>query len=176
MQIVLLLIAAWGLDLFYETAGIMLASALYRRYSGGAHCTAYYRCTLTSLITFLLLAYLVRISFPYLNLAVISSAGLVVLLVAWLKVPVDNPTNPITDPLRREVLRMKSLILAGFLCLLAIALLYLYPLGSAAILMGLLWQSLTLTTPGHIYMSLWDNLFLNIEKILRKGDSYVQQN
>lgn len=175
LQITLLLIAALVLNLFYETAGIILASGLYRRYSGGAHCTAYYRCTLTSIITFLPLAYLVRLSSPYLNLAMIISTSLVLLLITWLKAPIDNPTKPITDPLQRQSLRQKALLMALVLCLIAVGLLFVSPLWSAAIIMGLLWQSITLTKPGHIYISLWDNLLLNIEKIIRKGDYYVQQ-
>lgn len=174
-QIILLMIAALGLNLFYETAGIIFASGLYRRYSGGAHCTAYYRCTLTSIITFLPLAYLVRLSAPHLNLTVVICTGLVLLLITWLKAPVDNPSNPITDPLRRQSLRQKALVTALVLCLLAVWLLLVSPTWSAAILMGLLWQSITLTAPGHIYMSLWDNIFLYIEKIIRKGDCYAQQ-
>lgn len=175
VQIVLLLVLAVWLNLFYETAWIILASALYRRYSGGAHCTAYYRCTLTSLFTFLPLAYLTRILFPYMSFIIISCGCLVVLIVAWLKVPVDNPTNPITDPLRRQSLRQKSLIMAIFLSLLSILSLFIYPLGSTAIMVGLLWQSFTVTVPGHIYMSAWDNLFLYIEKIFGKGGYYAKQ-
>lgn len=175
LQIALLLAIAFWLGLFYEAVGILMASALYRRYSGGAHCTAYYRCTLTSLITFLPLAYLTQFLLPYNNLLTVCSAGLVVLTIAWLKAPVDNPTNPITDPMRRQVLRKKSFIMAVLLWFLAITLLFVYPLGGVAIMMGLLWQSITLTTPGHIYMSAWDNIFLHIEKTIRKGDYYAQQ-
>ena len=175
LQTVLLLVLAVWLNLLYETAGIILASALYRRYSGGAHCTAYYRCTLTSLFTLLPLAYLTKIVFPYISFIIISCGCLVVLIVAWLKVPVDNPTNPITDPLRRQSLRQKSLIMAVFLSLLSILLLFSSPLWSAAIIMGLLWQSITLTAPGHIYMSAWDNLFLYIEKNIRKEGYYAKQ-
>ncbi len=175
LQAVLLLALSFLSGLFYEAVGIMMASALYRRYSGGAHCTAYYRCTLTSIITFLPLAYLVRLSLPYLNLAVIISTSLVLLLITWLKAPVDNPAKPITDSLQRQSLRRKALLMALVLCLIAVGLLFVSPRWSAAIMMGLLWQSITLTKPGHIYMSLWDNLLLNIEKIIRKGDYYVQQ-
>ena len=175
LQAVLLLAIAFWLNLFYEAVGILMASALYRRYSGGAHCTAYYRCTLTSLITFLPLAYLAQFLLPYNNLLTVCSAGLIVLTIAWLKVPVDNPTNPITDPIRRQELRRKSLIMAVFLIILTITLLFVYPLGSVAIMMGLLWQSITLTIPGHIYISAWDTIFLHIEKIVRKGDYYAEQ-
>jgi len=175
LQAVLLLALSFLSGLFYEAVGIMMASALYRRYSGGAHCTAYYRCTLTSIITFLPLAYLVRLSLPYLNLAVIISTSLVLLLITWLKAPVDNPAKPITDSLQRQSLRRKALLMALVLCLIAVGLLFVSPRWSAAIMMGLLWQSITLTKPGHIYISLWDNLLLNIEKIIRKGDYYVQQ-
>jgi accessory gene regulator B len=175
LQAVLLLAIAFWLNLFYEAVGILMASALYRRYSGGAHCTAYYRCTLTSLITFLPLAYLAQFLLPYNNLLTVCSAGLIVLTIAWLKVPVDNPTNPITDPIRRQELRRKSLIMAVFLIILTITLLFVYPLGGVAIMMGLLWQSITLTIPGHIYISAWDTIFLHIEKIVRKGDYYAEQ-
>ena len=175
LQACLLLALAFWLNLFYETAGILVASALYRRYSGGAHCTAYYRCTLTSQCTFLPLAYLIKIFFPYISLLKIICACLFVLIVAWLKVPVDNPINPITDPLRRQSLRQKALVVAMVLCLLAMLFLFIYPLWSASLIMGLLWQSITLTAPGHTYMSLWDNLFLYIEKFSRKGDDYAKQ-
>ena len=167
-QVVLLLAIASGLGLVYQTLGILLASALLRRYSGGAHCTAYYRCTLTSLITFLPLAYLTKLLLPYNNPVITCCAVIVVLTIAWIQAPVDNPTKPITDPVQRQVLRKKSLITAAFLCLAAAGLLFIFPLGSTAIMMGLLWQSITLTAPGHMYMSLWDNIFLYIEKIIGK--------
>jgi len=175
LQATVVLVLAYWLNLFYETVGILLASALYRRYSGGAHCTAYYRCTLTSLLTFLPLAYVTKFLLPYSNVLIVCCAGLAVMAIAWLKVPVDNPTNPITDPIRRQSLRRKSLIMAVFLTILAIILVFIYPLGSTAIMTGLLWQTITLTAVGHIYMSAWDNIFLQIEKIIRKGDYYAKQ-
>lgn len=175
LQLVLVLGSAYWLNLFYEAAGILLVSALYRRYSGGAHCTAYYRCTLTSLFTFLPLAYLTNFMLPHSNLVLLCCSCLVILTIAWLKVPVDNPANPITDPIRRQSLRKKTLIVVVFLLSLAIILFFVSPLGSAAIIMGLLWQSITLTVPGHIYMSAWDNLFLYIERLFRKGDYYANQ-
>jgi len=175
LQAVLVLVLAYWLNLFYETVVILLASALYRRYAGGSHCTAYYRCTLTSLLTFLPLAYLAQFLLPYSSLLTVCCAGLVVLTIAWLKVPVGNPANPITDPIRRQSLRRKSLIMAVFLTILAIMLVFIYPLGSTAIMVGLLWQSITLTVPGHIYMSAWDNFFINIERIFRKEDYHAKQ-
>lgn len=174
-QVVLLLAIASLLGLVYQTLGILLASALFRRYSGGAHCTAYYRCTLTSLITFLPLAYLTGFLLTYNNLVITCCAAIVVLTIAWIQAPVDNPTKPITDPVQRQALRKKSLIAAVILCLAAAGLLFIFPLGSTAIMVGLLWQSITLTAPGHIYMSLWDNTFLYIEKLIRRGDYYVKQ-
>lgn len=175
LQAALLLLLALWLNLLPETVGILLASAWYRRYAGGAHCTAYYRCTLTSLITFLPLAYLARFLLLYTNLVTVSCGGLLVLIIAWLKAPVDNPANPINDPLRRQSLRNKSMFTIILLILSAILLLHIYPLGSTAIMLGLLWQSVTLTMPGHLYMSAWDNLFIYIERKIRKGDYYAQQ-
>ncbi|NLU49798.1 MAG: accessory gene regulator B family protein [Syntrophomonadaceae bacterium] len=87
-----------------QVAAVLLAAALYRAYSGGAHCTAYYRCTVTGIITFLLLGCIVdRIPVQYFSLCLWFTASISAVII-FLRVPAGNPVKPVTDP----QLRFKS--------------------------------------------------------------------
>ena len=153
-----------------EVIAIVISTALYRRYSGGAHCQAFYRCTITSLVTFILLGYLSQhMPTSYWSLYIVFT---VVLSVAVIHryVPVDNPRNRITDEAVREMRRYKSYG-AVFLVLLASALTrYFYngELYSTALLLGLVWQDFTLIPLGNNYICLLDYIFGKMEKITKR--------
>jgi accessory gene regulator B len=176
-QIAVFLVVAYLCGLFSEIIGILIASALLRRYSGGAHCSKYYICTFSGLLTYLLLAYLLHyFSYQYYLNYFIVIAIICYGLVYWLA-PVDNPTKRVNDPIKRQQLKYKSCIVLT--CILFLSFLC-YQLGyylyAVSILMGLLWQSLTLTPGGELYIAAWDRFLLGIEKIIERRKHDVPQN
>lgn len=167
VQIALILSTAFFLELFKETVFLFFSAAVYRRYSGGVHCGKYYRCTITSLVVFLFLAYLLRfivlISFFWVfSIALLVSIGAIIFLV-----PVDDPKNPIVEQEKRERLKHRTaFILLGLFLMALSAANTLHDFNTAyAILIGVLWQSFTLTAWGQRTVSTLDQVFAYIEKI-----------
>ncbi|MCG0276927.1 MAG: accessory gene regulator B family protein [Thermanaeromonas sp.] len=107
------------LKVFPEVMAAFLTQAMYRLGSGGAHCTAYYRCLISSLVALLLIAgsarYLEKIMPDWGIRGLTLAVTLVALAVVARWAPADTPANPITNPLRRRSLRRLSfLFLAGW--------------------------------------------------------------
>ncbi len=169
-QTTIIVLIAIILGIGKEVIAILVSAALYRRYSGGAHCQAFYRCTLTSLVTFILLGYFSK----YIPT---SSWSLYITLTAILSVavihryvPVDNPRNRINDEAVREKRRQKSYGVV-LLVLLASALTRYFYNGepySTALLLGILWQNFTLSPWGNNYICFLDHIFGKMEKIIKR--------
>lgn len=165
LQIVLVGIAAAAADLFKETMTVLFTVFLYRRYTGGKHCEKYYRCTVSTLFTVLILgmaAALITVDYWWLETA------LVLLLSLYLidKVaPVDNPALINDDPEQRRRMKMGAtvilLILLAFSSVLVLK--FQLPSVGSAILLGLFWQDLTLFRPGMLYIHAWDKLLGSLE-------------
>lgn len=176
VQIALILSIAFLLGLFKETVFLFFSAAVYRRYSGGIHCEKYYRCTITSLAVFLFLAYLLHFivlsSFIWIfSMALLVSIGAIIFLV-----PVDDPKNPIVEQEKKESLKHRTaLVLLGLFLMALLAANILHDFNMAyAILIGVLWQSFTLTAWGQRSVSTLDQVFAYIEKIfIRKEGQNV---
>ncbi|MFA7148199.1 MAG: accessory gene regulator B family protein [Syntrophomonadaceae bacterium] len=169
LQISLFLLAAYLCGLFLEIIGILAASAILRRYSGGVHCSTYYGCTFSGLVTYLLLAYLLRyFNYEYFVVYFTTTAIICYSLVYGFA-PVDNPSKRINDPVKSKQLKYKSCIVLTSILLLSFFLYssgyYLYAL---SLLLGLLWQSLTLTPGGELYIAAWDRFLRGIEKLIER--------
>lgn len=166
LQISVFLLVAYLCGLLREILGILAASAILRRYSGGVHCSTYYGCTISGLVTFLLLAYLLR----YLNseyfIVYFTTAAIICYSLIFGFAPVDNPSKRINDPAKRQQLKYKSCIVLTSILLLSFLLYssgyYLYAL---SLLLGSFWQSLTLTPGGELYIATWDRFLRGIKKI-----------
>ncbi len=169
-QLAIITFVALLLGIAKEVIAIAISTALYRRYSGGAHCQAFYRCTLTSLITFILLGYLSQyIPTSYWFLYIILTAILSIAVIHRY-VPVDNQRNKITDEAVRGKRRQKSYGVV-FLVLLASALTRYFYNGepySIALLLGILWQNFTLSPWGNNYICFLDHIFGKMEKIIKR--------
>ncbi|SMB94636.1 accessory gene regulator B [Thermanaeromonas toyohensis ToBE] len=100
--------------MFPEMMAAFLTQAVYRLGAGGAHCTAYYRCLVSSLMALLLTAgsarYLEKIMPEWGVMGLALAATLVGLAVVARWAPADTPANPITNPLRRNFLRRLSFL------------------------------------------------------------------
>lgn len=174
LQILLIVLIAVLLGIGKPVLAIIITAVLYKRYSGGPHCNAYYRCTITSLINFIALGYLA--SFIPVNYLPMYTAGLALLtvFVIHIYVPVDNPINVIDDDSIRRKHKQKSYIV---LLLLLVIIMIGYVMGQKliiiSILLGLLWQNFTLLPLGQKYIHLWDHLFDRIE-LLFKGEEVMK--
>jgi accessory gene regulator B len=178
LQIILIAIAAAVAGILKETMAALLTVFLYRRYTGGEHCEKYYRCTISTLFTVLILgkaAALLSSSYWW------AGTTFVLLLSFYLikkVVPVDNPVLRIDDPGQRR--QMKVGAMAVLLVLLTVSsilimLFSLEPLGSA-ILLGLFWQDITLFRPGILYIQAWDKFFDSMEQLLGKEVNEYEEN
>lgn len=157
LQVLLLAAIGWHLGLLKEIMAIMLSFGLYRRCAGGAHCTAYYRCTLMTLITLPVLAYLCRLIDNRFFWVYFMVVFLFSMEAIYLKAPVDTDVKPIVDPAERSRLKLRSAIL---IVLLQAAVLGFHWFGqdllAIAVLIGICYQSLTMTRLGASYVRFWD--------------------
>ena len=168
-QIIIILLVAFVIGLAKEVAFCLLSAAIYRRFSGGAHCEKYYRCTVTSLLVFNVLAYIAHLIDPaYFQLFVLI-AFITSLLALLFLVPVDNPRNPISNTEQRKILKLKaSMVLVVLFGGSFGAYRLNAPQIALAILLGVLWQTFTLTALGHKFIVGWDRSFAYIETIFSK--------
>lgn len=148
------LILVFGLSFLFGFPKIMLIIVLttgfFRILSGGAHCTAYYRCLLLSLMIFLGIGFLLKTAQPYLllinrNYLFIPFIFCLYWITRW------APVAPENKPLKNEKSRMdrKKITLTAA----AILLLLLYIEASKwwtwPIAISLLWQCFTLCPIGQ---------------------------
>jgi len=173
-QIILIIMAAVPLGVGQEAMAIIAAAGLYRRYTGGPHCQAYYRCTITSLVTYILMSYISKyISDLFLPIYTIFTTVLSLLVIHHL-VPVDNPTNTIIDESLKKKMKVQSYLVLLLLVTASIWTGYFLkqkPI-ALALLLGILWQNFTLLPWGHVYIQLWDQFFERIEKIFTREEVF----
>jgi len=162
LQTLLLLFVGWWLGILKELLAVMLSFALVRRYAGGAHCTAFYRCTLIGLITFPVLAFLARYIPTVFFYQLIILVAIFTSIIVFLKAPQDTAIKPIDDENQRQRLRQRALILS-WLVLTASLVLFAegYHLLSMGALLGLFWQAFTMTRWGAFYVRCYDILLSN---------------
>lgn len=170
LQIILVAIAAVLAGVLKETITVMLTAFLYRRYTGGVHCEKYYRCTVSTIFTVLIIgkaATMLTIGYMWVSIALVL---LLSLYLIYKVVPVDNPVLVIDDPVQRR--KMKTGAMTVLLAMLTVSSLLIikFQLDSLgiAILLGLFWQDLTLFRPGIVYIHAWDKLFGSLEYLLER--------
>lgn len=166
-QTIIIMGVALLLGLGKEVLAIMIPAAVFRRYSDGPHCQAYYRCTIASLVDFILLGYISRF-IPYNHLLLyILSVTILTLLIIYYYVPAHNPLNPVTDATMKRVCKQKSFTV--LILVIGAATIAGYSMGeksvATALLLGLFWQNLALLPWGPACVRLWDRFFDKVEKI-----------
>ena len=150
-----------------ESLAAMLTVALLRSFAGGAHCNSPARCTIVTAFTFSLIGLAAdRLeAWQPLNLRLyILSTTLVTLSAVLLKAPVDSPAKPILTQQHRRFLRRLSLLTVTALAVLQ--LIFQANAVSDEIIiatgLGMLWEALMLTGPGH-------GLMFVLDYLLKKG-------
>ncbi len=120
----LMLLIGLTLGRIWETLAIICCWVSLRVFAGGAHCTALWRCMVVNCLG-LLIALLITIGALNLLPAVlwIGAATTWSLLAAWLWSP-NNSERPVYDPLRRQRLRRRALVLVVLVGLILLILIY----------------------------------------------------
>lgn len=163
-------IAAFGLLLgvFAESMIISFAAAILRKFSGGAHATKPLNCAVIGMIIFCVLGLLVK--YLMINIEFVYLIGLMALEFAFVFYvmikysPVGSANKPLKNPDKRKRLKKQSLMFTLSMLAVNIVLTYAYVLTNnikfltvaACISTGILWQSITLVSLGHIIIESLD--------------------
>lgn len=160
LKLSILFFIAIVLDVIFEVTVLLLITGLIRTLSGGAHCSAYYRCLVTSVLTLSALGYTIKITYPFIMLLPISILIGIAALSIYLywryapQAPLNKPFNS-----RKKELAFRWYTLFAVVTLSAIAII----LGRNSLIawtmaFALLWQAFTLTPVGHSFVRLLDIL------------------
>ncbi|MFY9174315.1 MAG: accessory gene regulator B family protein [Peptococcia bacterium] len=139
---------------------LIIATGVLRVVVGGAHCTAYYRCLIYSLISFFGLGLLLKHYLPYLTS--LSSGVLILPLLACLIINLRwAPCPPENRPLRNEAEGKSKKRLAILICLVLSVVLLLA--GTShwwvwVVLLGMLSEAVTITPWGIWFVNGCDRL------------------
>lgn len=156
-KIFILVVLATVLGMLQLTIAVIMTSFLYRLLSGGAHCRAYNRCLVVSIVSFLVLAYLAKLS---LALEISPQSILFVILALTLFIAVKYaPQAPDNKPIEgvKKFLFLKTLSV-GFIIVWFVMISYL-PVGMAlASTYALMWQSVSLTPLGQGIFTVLDGM------------------
>lgn len=156
---ILFLIAAF-LGVVFEVSVLLLVSGLLRTLSGGAHCSAYYRCLLTSVLIITSLGYMIKVMFLFLQeLPGLILAGVLMLslYLFWRYAPQAPLNKPLKSKAMEDKFRKLTLIAALLVSCISIIIGPGY-LISWILAFGLLWQAFTLTPSGHVLIKKLDIL------------------
>ena len=156
----ILFFIAFVLDIVLEVSVLLLATGLIRTLSGGAHCSAYYRCLVTSVFTLTVLGYTIKTTYPFIMLFPVSVLIGIIVLSAYLYWSYA-PQAPLNKPFdsRRKELAFRWYTLLAVVILSAFSII----LGKNSLIawtmaFALLWQAITLTPMGHGFIGLLDIL------------------
>lgn len=145
---------------FFEAMLFSIIISALRKYSGGVHASAPNRCVIIG--TFAAVGFGLLINKVLVNVStfVMGVIGIVCIVIALIivinKAPVDSLKKPITNPVIKQHFKLISIILICFYLLCSIVLIELYMVyedlmyfkAFQCIVLGALWQSITLTRNG----------------------------
>lgn len=170
VTVAITLVMGFLLGLLPETIVVICSLAVMRRLVGGAHCTTPWRCTIASCLTIVAVALATRgigLVLPAPGWVAVASGW--ALLTTWIWAPNDSEKKPITDPVRRQILRRKALatelVLAGILFYLAVSPNELYRSLAMAGAGGIGFKGLMVTPLGHRLIGKLDEFLGNIAQL-----------
>lgn len=151
---------AFIMDIVLEVAVLLTVTGLVRTLSGGGHCTAYYRCLVTSVLMLTVLGYTIKAAYPFLMLLPEGALIGITVVSAYLywhyapQAPLNKPFNS-----RKKELAFRWYTLLAVVTL-SITSIILGTNSSIAWTMAfaLLWQAFTLTPVGHSFIKFLDML------------------
>ncbi|WZL72149.1 accessory gene regulator B family protein [Clostridiaceae bacterium 35-E11] len=169
-SILLVIVFGMLLGICMEALIISFAMAMLRKYSGGVHATSPNRCAIIGTIAACSLAIIIGQFIPFANGMVLSVFGSIgfgfVYYVMNQYAPVDTPKKPIKREETRKQLKKKSIytIHVFFVATLLLIGAYLKTRNedllnyAAAVVLGLLWQGITLTDIGFFIIHKFDRM------------------
>lgn len=139
---------------------VVATAGAFRMLTGGAHCTAYYRCLVSSIVIFPALAILsLEISNAGIPISYFAPVTLTAIysLYRWSPLPPENkPLKNIKEKEKRKYYAVAVYSLFAFFMLIPnTASLWPY-----AMFTGLTWQTFTLTPPGHKIILALDRMLI----------------
>lgn len=163
-------IAAFGLLLgvFAESMIISFAAAILRKFSGGVHATKPLNCAVIGMIIFCVLGLLVKylmINIEFVYLIVLMALEFAFVFYVMIKYsPVGSANKPLKNLDKRKRLKKQSLMFTLSMLAVNIVLTYAYIFTNninfltvaVCISTGILWQSITLVSLGHIIIESLD--------------------
>ncbi len=157
----LLIIISAYLGLLMPTVLILAAAVPFRLISGGGHCKTYARCTIVTIMTYLLLSIIAYRIMPYFDdtLSFISLLLLTffTLVVISLWVPGKNPAKDIETPDEKAKFKKLSRLFLFSWALSCIAVYALVPgifrVYYVSTAVGVAWQTLFVSPLGYLFLS-----------------------
>ena len=177
VKLTVLFLVSILLGILVEVALLLLVVAIMRTLSGGAHCSAYYRCMVTSIFVLGVLGYIIKTMYPSLSvLPPIVLGGIILLSIYlyWCYAPQAPPNKPFKTKAAETAFRRYTLITAATMALIAI-LAGVESLISWIIAGGLLWQAFTLTPAGYRFIRLIDVLLSLKVKEVTENDEDINK-
>lgn len=168
LSIAVVSIIGYILNILVETLIITFSVSILRKFSGGVHATTPNNCLIIGTIFCIIEGLLAKILSLKLNFNTILILGFIVFsLIYYLTyklAPVESNQKPIKNVNRRIQLKRKAIYVISFYLLLFVVSTYcseILPFSySISLLLGILWQGLTLTNFGSLFINIIDN-FLN---------------
>ena len=164
------------LNVLKPTLAAALVAATIRSFSGGAHLSRPGLCVAAGAVVFPLLGLLAKFAAPLMeppHLGDSAAVGIILSIYCLFRwAPADSPGKPIQTIVHRKKLKRLSLVFAVLVSLVSTLAWYGKYIDSTAFLaavLGLLWQSLTLSPTGYLVAKGFDNLRLPGLKCRKKG-------
>lgn len=155
---------------WYESVVLFLGVGLLKKSTGGAHSDTMFGCSVISVLSISIFAFLSRYVLsvpinPYINVGISLGIFLISLVVFNKLVPVDSPNKPIVKPEKIRKLRKQSFMLLCFFTLLTIVLIFVshdnvrFNSIIFSIRFVLIWQTFMLTKYGVGFVKILDLKF-----------------
>lgn len=180
LSILVIIIFGAVFDVLIEALVISFSAALLRKFSGGAHATSPMRCALSGMVIFgglsLILKYFViNVEFLYLIVAMIVAFAFVYYIMFKYS-PVGSVNKPLKNEKTRKCLKIKSIKFVSCLVIVNVILIITYLKTKNTVLLsiaicistGVMWQSITMVSLGHLIIDLLDKLLEDTNKLIRR--------
>lgn len=166
VKLSILFLVAVMIGIIPEVITLLVVAGLVRTLSGGAHCSAYYRCLVTSVSIFIALGYSIKNVYPFISLLpsiVLVAITVISVYLYWCYAPQAPPDKPFKSRTMELTFRRYTLTAVVVLTIVSIILGTNSSIGWT-IALALLWQAFTLTPAGHRFIGSLDNLLTLKEK------------
>lgn len=159
LQIVLVLLIALPLGLFFEVLTMLIVGSIFRAFSGGAHLSKFLSCLIFSTVQLLLFSYLAKaylstfVEFNLLIYALVASSLVIVALYA----PILHKKKALFSPEQKRQQKYRSLVVFGLFAVFFSIVFYQTSIMYAAFF-ALLIQTFSLTHFAHLIYGSIDSM------------------